>query len=98
MTVCPDPVVLVPTFNKVVEYQHIASQTLKKPSNYCKRAESNLLADEKGLQHWIQVAIWIIYHYLYLYIYYIPCVCKIECGPDSDSTTVTKLSRLKQSI
>ena len=32
-----------------------------------KRAESNLLADEKSPQHWILVAIWIINLYSYIY-------------------------------
>ena len=47
--VCPlskDP---VPTFNWVFENQPKASGILTQPSRY-KRAESNLLADEKGPQ------------------------------------------------
>ena len=45
-----------------LEYQPIASQILTQPSPF-KRAESNLLADEKVSQHRIQVVIWIIYIY-----------------------------------
>ena len=39
----------MPTFNWVFENQQMTSGILTQPSRY-KRAESNLLADEKGLQ------------------------------------------------
>ena len=39
----------VPTFNLVFENQQLASGILTQPSRY-KRAENNLLADEKGPQ------------------------------------------------
>ena len=63
MTVCPHPVDLVPTFNWVFGYQPVVSVILSQPSRY-KKEESNLLADEKGSQHWIQVFVWVIYLYL----------------------------------
>ena len=49
----------VPTFHWFFEYQPIASVILTQPSRY-KRAESNLQADEKGPQHWIQVFVYTI--------------------------------------
>ena len=67
MTVCPHSVDPVPTFNQVFGYQPVVSVILSQPSRY-KIAESNLLADEKGPQHWIQVFVWVIH--LYFYIYY----------------------------
>ena len=37
-----------------------ASQISTQPTHY-QRAEANLLAAEKGPQHWTQVVIWIVY-------------------------------------
>ena len=50
----------MPTFNRVFENQPRASRILRQPRRL-KRAESNLLADEKGPQ---QLVVW-----LYIYIY-----------------------------
>ena len=47
MTVCPLPKNPEQTFNLAIENQQIASGILTQPSWY-KRAESNLLADDKG--------------------------------------------------
>ena len=58
----------VPTSNWVFENQPIAGEILTQSSRN-KRAESNLLADEKGPQHWIQVIVWVIH--LFLYIFYL---------------------------
>ena len=58
----------VPTFNWFFEYQPIASEMLTQPSRY-KWAERNLIADEKGPLHWIQIVFWIIHLYLYIYYY-----------------------------
>ena len=44
----------VPTLNWVLKYQPIVSEILLQPGRF-KRAESYLLADGKGPQHWIQV-------------------------------------------
>ena len=65
MTVCPrggDP---LPTFNWIFEYQPIASEILTQPSRY-KRAESNLLADEKG--PWKRGAGCLVIHLYYKFI------------------------------
>ena len=56
MSLPEDP---VPTSIWIFENQPITSGILTQPSRN-KRAESNLLADEKDPQHWIQVVIWII--------------------------------------
>ena len=61
----------VTTSNWVFQYQPIASEILTQPSRY-KTAESNLLADEKGPQHWIQLVVWVIHLYLYIYYYESP--------------------------
>ncbi len=53
----------VPTFNWGLEYQPIESYILTQPSR-SKRAESNLLADEKGPQDRGQVVVWVIHLYL----------------------------------
>ena len=45
------------TFNWVIEYQPIALK-IKQPSRF-KRAESNLLADEKVPHHMCQVVVWV---------------------------------------
>ena len=44
------------TFKLVFEYQPIASKIYQQPSRY-KRAESNLLADEKVPHHMCQVVV-----------------------------------------
>ena len=44
----------LPTFNWVFEYQPIASGILTQPSSLYKRAETNLLSDEKGPQNSIK--------------------------------------------
>ena len=48
-----------------IENQPIASKILTQTSRY-KRAESNLLADEKGTHHWNQLDILVIHLYLYI--------------------------------
>ena len=53
----------VPIFNWVFEYQLIELVIF----NHYKRAESNLLADEKGLQHCTKVVVWVIHLYLKVY-------------------------------
>ena len=59
-----------PSFNLAFENQPIASVIYTQPIRY-KRAESSLLANEKGPQQWIQVVIWI-YIYIYRFIATIP--------------------------
>ena len=59
---------IVSTFNYVFEYQPIASEILTQPSRY-KRAESNLLADEKGPQDRGQVAAFVKHLYLLHLLY-----------------------------
>ena len=54
------------TFNRVFEYQSIASEILKQPSRY-NRTESNLIADEKGPHDWNQLVVWVIHLYVYIY-------------------------------
>ena len=49
------------------EYQPIASEILTQLSRY-KRAEGNLLADEKDLHHLGQAVVWV--KHIFLYIYY----------------------------
>ena len=53
---CPHPKDLVQTFNWVFEDQPMASGILTQLSRY-KRAESNLLADEKSPDRGIQVVV-----------------------------------------
>ena len=45
-TVCLQSGYAVPTFNRVIEYQPIASEILTQPSHYISE-ESNLLADQE---------------------------------------------------
>ena len=49
------------TFNLLAKIVRISIQ----PSRY-KSAESNLLGDKKGLQHWNQVVVWVIHQYTYV--------------------------------
>ena len=56
----------LPTYNWVFEYKLIAWEIQTQPNSY-KRAESNLLTDEKGPHHLGQVVVWVIKLYFYIY-------------------------------
>ena len=56
----------MPNFNWVLENQPIASVILTQPSRH-KRVESNLLADEKGLQQGNPDSCLLIYTSIFIY-------------------------------
>ena len=58
----------MPTFNRVYESQPTVLEILTQQCRY-KRAEINLLADEKGRQLWIQVVILIIHISILIHLF-----------------------------
>ncbi len=102
MTVWPNPVDAMPTSNWFFECQPMALEILTQQSR-CKKAESNLLSDEKGLQHWFQVVVWIIHLYLYIFWYFRgssptpPSARGCGCPTSSPPTTPTS-SRWSQTF
>ena len=66
----------MPTFDCVYENQPIAFRILTQPSGY-NRAESNLLADEKGSQQGDPCSYVVVWLYIYIYRF---IVVAVDCN------------------
>ena len=62
--------------NQAIDYQPTASGILTQSSRY-KRAENNLLVDEKGPQYFIQIVVWVMH--LNAYTIFIDVIIKTLC-------------------